>query len=174
MIIVGFGPLCLRHDLKAFENWKVRCTDRDAATYHAELQHRSDRKSEAQRQAAGLFEASGPIEVSKGAGEDLTTVKSALTKIRNHFQAPMSELYIVVICKWSSPSLVSSASQKTQSALLGALPNFKPLALELWEGAAVQSGQMKEIKGDMSFIDRIDIQNSIIVVEIERPRNEQQ
>ena len=114
--------------MKAFENWKVRCADRDAATYHAELQRRLDRQSEAHREAVGLFDASatqwmGSTEVSKGAGEDLTTVKSALTKIRNHLQVPMSEVYIVAICNWSSPSLVSSASQKTQSAFLGALAN---------------------------------------------------
>ena len=43
------------HDLKAYDNWVVRCQDRESAKYHAELQKRADRQREALKAAKSLM-----------------------------------------------------------------------------------------------------------------------
>lgn len=130
-MIFGFNVALafhVRHDLKAFENWKVRCRDRDSAVYHAELQHKVQRQMDAQKQAQTLFELSSPnwiasLEVLGGAQEAMHRIKATMSKLQGTFQVRSDEIYVLVVCNWSSPSLVSSASQKSQATVLGALCN---------------------------------------------------
>ncbi|CAK9019083.1 Uncharacterized protein SCF082_LOCUS14370 [Durusdinium trenchii] len=116
------------HDLKSFENWKVRCADRDAAIYHAELQHKVHRQAEAQKQASSLLDPASSnwmasLEVLGNAQDTLHRIKATVGKIKQIFQIPAEEIYVVAVCNWSSPSLVSSAAQKCQATVLGALCN---------------------------------------------------
>lgn len=117
-----------RHDLKSFENWKVRCADRDAAVYHAELQHKVERQAEAQKQASSLFETTSghwmaSLEVLGNAQDTLHKIKAVLGKMQQTFQVQGGEIYVLAVCNWSSPSLVTSAAQKCQATVLGALCN---------------------------------------------------
>ena len=117
-----------RHDLKAFENWKLRCRDRDAAVYHAELQHKVQRQNDAQKQAQSLFDVSSPhwlssIEVLGSASEVAHRIKATMQKLMSNFHIKAEEVYVLAVCNWSSPSLVTSASQKCQATVMGSLCN---------------------------------------------------
>ena len=117
-----------RHDLKSFENWKVRCKDRDSAVYHAELQHKVQRQHEAQKQAQSLFDITSvnwfaSLEVLGSPNEVTHRIKATVNKLMKTLQVRSEEIYLLQVCNWSSPSLVSSAAQKCQATVLGALCN---------------------------------------------------
>lgn len=63
------------------------------------------------------------LEVLGNAQDTLRRIKATVGKIKQIFQIPAEEIYVVAVCNWSSPSLVSSAAQKCQATVLGALCN---------------------------------------------------
>ena len=113
-----------RHDLKAWSNWKIRCADRESSVYHADLQFRMDKQAEAQRQARSLFEQGRDwmcaLEILTTPPEVNAKIRQVAKKLESTFKLPV---HVVVVCNWSSLSLVASAAQKTMSSLMGSIVN---------------------------------------------------
>ena len=78
------------HDLKGYDNWVVRCQDRESAKYHAELQKRADRQREALKAAKSLMTENSrqwmmSLIAVKDAAEGMLKVTEFLMKIsRSH------------------------------------------------------------------------------------------
>ena len=114
--------------MKAYQLWRAKSEDREAAVYHAKLQHMVNRQAEAQRQVRGLLDYGQASWM--GGIDELTTATDAMGKI-NHFltrigqihQVGADQILVLGVLNWSAPSLISSQQQTTQASVLGGLVN---------------------------------------------------
>ena len=118
----------LRHDIKAYANWLLKCEDHEASVYHAELQHKLARQQEAFRQAKACFQESSREWMATlachGSPQDgVARIDGILRRLSQTFQVAKDSICVVALLNWSAPSLVSSENQRTQAALAGYLVN---------------------------------------------------
>ena len=117
-----------RHDCKSYELWFVKCEDREAAVYHAELARRLD-KQKACRQAAQALEDPTSahwcysLTVLEKTENNFKMVSKLRKAVAKNNRVPDSDVPIVLFANWSAPSLIKADSQRRQAATMGSFVN---------------------------------------------------
>ena len=78
------------HDIRAYEQWVLRCEDRESARYHADLQFKNDRQNAAKTEAKNLFLQNSrdwkmTLCVMKDPAEGMKNITDLLKKISQTF-----------------------------------------------------------------------------------------
>lgn len=145
------------------------------------------RQAEAQKQAKTLFDLASAnwvasLEVLGSANEVMHRVKAILNKIQSSFRMQGQEIYALIVCNWSSPSLITSHAQKSQASVMGALVNDanssgRTLGCVLEPCHTYSKGQLwkqEELMHKLLINSRCNIDGRFVLPFVERPDDRDQ
>lgn len=125
----------MERDLKTYALWQLKCEDREAAMYHAELAQKTSRHQAIRRNARDLLDMKSPewrasinvLEKPETAYSDIRHSVQSLSKL---FHCPSSDVAVVTLCNWSA-SVSKAQTQKNQASVMGACINDSTAPLNI-------------------------------------------
>ena len=125
----------MEHDLKTYALWQLKCEDREAAMYHAELAQKTSRHQAIRRNARDLLDMKSPewrasIKVLEKPETAYSDIRHSVQSLSKLFHCPSSDVAVVTLCNWSA-SVSKAQTQKNQASVMGACINDSTAPLNI-------------------------------------------
>ena len=110
--------------------WQTKCDDRDAAMFHAQLQHRVARQHRAKEASKSLLSLNSEswraqvVTLSTKAHLNARKLQECLSSVAKNHNLAVSDVRVLAVANWAAPSLLQAEGQRQQASLLAIIVNM--------------------------------------------------